>query len=235
MELRLPTWGGRRKGAGRKPTGEKAGVSHLRRPRFSKHHPVHVTMRTLPHVGYLRGQRRFRAIEAALRDAKQRFDVRIIHFSVQGNHLHLLVEADDVTSLARAVQGLAIRLAKALNGVARRTGKVFADRYHSHVLKTRREVAGALRYILENFRHHLRAEEARRHPVDPCSSAAWLTIGLTGGAPVVAPRTWLLRHAGRTGPQCTTASSQGTPSASRAARNASPYPSPSFQKSPRGT
>jgi len=194
LALRLKTWGGKRKGAGRPPNGAKAGVSHLKRARFSERHPVHVTLRTLAGVGYLRGYRRYQAILAALREAKERYGLRVIHYSVQGNHLHLLVEADGARSLARGVQGLAVRLARALNRAAKRRGKVFADRYHAHVLASRREVVRALRYILENFRHHLRQDVAPRGS-DPCSSAAWLTVALPDDAPVVRPRTWLVRHA----------------------------------------
>ena len=194
LPLPLKTWGGRRKGAGRKPTGAKAGVSHLQRARFPGRHPVHVTLRTLPTVGYLRGDRRYRAIVAALLQAKERHGLRVVHYSVQGNHLHLLVEAGGAQSLARGVQGLSVRLARALNRVARRRGEVFADRYHAHVLASRREVARALRYLLENFRHHLREDVAPRG-ADPCSSAAWTKIPLAEDAPVVRPRTWLLRHA----------------------------------------
>ena len=92
------------------------------------------------------------------------------------------------------MQGLAVRLARALNRCARRSGRVFADRYYSHVLETRREVANALRYVLLNFRDHLR-EDVAPEGADPCSSAIWLTAPLPRDAPVVAPRTWLLRHA----------------------------------------
>ena len=194
LPLPLKTWGGKRKGAGRPPTGAKAGVSHLKRARFPGRHPVHVTLRTLPGTGYLRGDRRYRAIVEALREAKERHGVRVIHYSVQGNHLHLLVEAAGAESLARGVQGLSVRLARALNRAARRRGKVFADRYHAHVLASRREVARALRYLLENFRHHLREDVAPRG-ADPCSSAAWIEIPLPDDAPVLRPRTWLLRHA----------------------------------------
>ncbi len=195
LALPLMTWGGRRKGAGRKPNGSKAGVSHLARARFPERHPVHVTLRTLQGVGYLRGDRRSQAILAALREAKERHGLRVIHFSVQGNHLHLLVEAAGARSLARGVQGLSVRLARALNRAASRRGKVFADRYHAHVLASRREVARAVRYILENFRHHLREDAAPRGE-DPCSSAVWLRIPLVDDAPVVRPKTWLLLHAG---------------------------------------
>lgn len=71
---------------------------------------------------------------------------------------------------------------------------MFEDRYHSHVLATRREVAYALRYVLENVRHHLRPDVAPQG-LDPCSSAAWVSVPLPEDAPVVAPRTWLLRNA----------------------------------------
>ena len=194
LALPLKTWGGRRRGAGRKPNGAKAGVSHLQRARFPGRHPVHVTLRTLQGVGYLRGYRRYQAIVAALREAKERHGLRVIHYSVQGNHLHFMVEANGAESLARGVQGLAVRLARALNRAASRRGKVFADRYHAHVLASRREVARALRYILENFRHHLRPDVAPRGS-DPGSSAALLPLALPDDAPVVRPRTWLMRHA----------------------------------------
>lgn len=196
MALDLRTWGGRREGAGRKPDGDKAGVSHLRRDQFPARHPVHVTMRALRDVGFLRGARRYRPIERALRAARELYGVRIIHFSVQGNHLHLLVEATGAESLARAMQSLAVRLAIGLNRATGRKGKVFADRYHSRALATRREVANALKYVLENFRHHLREDAAPSGKIDPCSSAAWLLIPLPANAPIVLPRTWLLRHAG---------------------------------------
>jgi hypothetical protein len=112
-----------------------------------------------------------------------------LHDSIQGNHLHLIVEVDDPSMLSRAIQGLAIRLARALNRLAGRRGKAFADRFHAHVMKTLREVVNAVRYVLENFRHHLR-EDVAPEGADPCSSAAW--CGDEG--PVSSPRTWLLRR-----------------------------------------
>jgi putative transposase len=193
LALKLKSWGGKRKGAGRKPNAAKAGVSHLRRPEFAARHPVHVTMRLLSGVGFLRAFSRARAIEDALRAVKDRFGMRVVHYSIQGNHLHLIVEVDDPSALSHAIQGLAVRLARALNRLAARTGKVFSDRYHAHVLKTMREVANAVRYVLENFRHHLR-EDVAPQGADPCSSAAWLGTDASDDAPILSPRTWLLRH-----------------------------------------
>jgi putative transposase len=191
MELKLSRRGGKRTGAGRKPkNGVSAGVSHARRTEFKARHPVHVTMRVLSGVGFLRGYSRRRAIEDALRQAKLRFGMRVVHYSIQGNHLHLIVEFDDPSMFSRAVQGLAIRIARTLNRVASRTGKVFADRFHSHMMKSLREVANAVRYVIENFRHHLR-EDVAPEGIDPCSSAVWSR----DDGPVSSPRTWLLRQA----------------------------------------
>src|SRR4051812_29070942 len=114
LAMDLPMRGGKRKGAGRKPKGERAGASHQPRPRFPARHPVHVTMRLLWSAGFLRGYSRRRAIEDAIRAANQRFGMRVVHYSIQGTHLHLIVEADDTGVFSRAVQGLAIRVARAL-------------------------------------------------------------------------------------------------------------------------
>ncbi|TMA24175.1 MAG: hypothetical protein E6J88_11555 [Deltaproteobacteria bacterium] len=149
--------------------------------------------RTDAGAGYMRKQRVVFAIEEAFRIARARFGMRIVHYSIQGNHLHLIVEAEDRESLAKGMQGLAIRIAKTLNRLFDRAGHVWADRYHSHVLRTRREVANALRYVLGNFARHARqwGETAARF-ADECSSIRYL--GLAGeAAPVAAPRTWLLR------------------------------------------
>src|SRR5215468_3382654 len=98
-----------------RPKSGSAGVPHLQRVPLSRHHPVHVTLRTLPGVGYLRKSRVVSAIEEAFRQARARFGMRIVHYSIQGNHLHLLLESESRESLARGMQGLAIRIAKTLN------------------------------------------------------------------------------------------------------------------------
>jgi hypothetical protein len=139
-----------------------------------------------------------------------------VHFSVQSNHLHLLAEVKDRRALTRGLQGLSIRVAKAVNGRLRRSGKVFADRYHARALRTPRETKIALRYVLLNAKKHLQG--STRVPagyVDSRSSAPWFDGWLrprelafvararqrVSGAgatdreapPVVAARTWLLR------------------------------------------
>ena len=194
--LRFPERGGARKGAGRKPRGRRAGVEHRRRPSLSGRDPLHVTMKVRDGCPSLRSGRTWRVVRAGLEAAKERFGARLVHFSVQRDHLHLIVEAADVRALMRAMRALAIRLAMRLNRWWRRRGRVFADRYHARVLRTPREVRHALAYVLLNGRRH----GVTSVGIDPCSSGAWFDgwAGLSVRAPaataiVAAARTWLLR------------------------------------------
>jgi putative transposase len=149
-------------------------------------------MRLQPGVGYLRSYQRAKVVEDALRAARERFGVRIIHDSIQGNHLHLIVEAESVEALSRAMQGLATRLARRLNNLSGRRGPVFADRYHAHPLKTPRETKRAVQYVLTNYRHHA-MENLPAGWTDPLASARFTRERPAQDAPVVAPSVWLLR------------------------------------------
>jgi REP element-mobilizing transposase RayT len=189
------TWGGKRRGAGRKPAGPRAGVAHRPRPAISRRMPLHVTLRMAPHVYKLRSRRSFQVIAGALRKGGDRFEVGVVQFSVQGNHIHLLVEAASRDSLARAFKGLGVRLARGLNRMMGKKGRVLDDRYHAHLLRTPTEVRHAMTYIRDNARKHA-AERGERYSggyVDPYSSAAAHDLVL----PVA--RTWLLREGWRRG------------------------------------
>ena len=194
IELDLHGWGGRRSGAGRKKS-KASGMPHLRREEVAVRHPVHVTLRVARGCWNLRSHRALRALAAAFHAGRDRFGFRLIHYSVQGNHLHLITEAAGKESLARGVKGLEVRLARALNRLMRRKGRVFSDRYHAHILRTPREAARALRYVLLNFAHHAKAwgEQVSATFIDPFSSVRYLAVEPGDAAPVAGPRTWLLR------------------------------------------
>ena len=183
-QLSFPTRGGRRDGAGR-PRGNRA--SHASRPRFSRATPVHVTLRMRHHVWNLRSRRSFRRIRSCFEKARGRFGARLVEFSVQGNHLHLILEADDHQALSRALQGLCIRIARALNKMMGRAGKVFGDHYHARLLRSPAALAGAIAYVLGNAAHHFGVRGA-----DPYASRA-----PDAQASLAAPRSWLLREGWR--------------------------------------
>jgi REP element-mobilizing transposase RayT len=94
-----------------------------------------------------------KALSRAFWGGANRFG-KLVHYSVQGNHVHLLVKARDEKSLSRAMNGLGVRVAKGLNRVMRRHGKVLDDRYHGHILRTPTEVRRARAYLLQNARKH---------------------------------------------------------------------------------
>src|SRR5688500_1507212 len=148
MELPLPlTWGGRRKRAGRYPKAQRAMVSRKQRPRLNGRHPAHLTMRVLPEIPSLRVLNGW--VRRALFASADKPRFRIIHFSIQGNHIHLIAEADDSVSLSRGMQGLAIRIARAVNeALSRKRGKVFSDRYHEHVMRTPSEDRAAINHVV---------------------------------------------------------------------------------------
>ena len=170
-------------------------MPHLQRAELAARHPVHVTLRVGKGCWNLRSYRALRALEPAFHAGRERFGFRLVHYSVQGNHLHLLVEAEDKASLARGMKGLEVRLARALNRMMKRKGRVFGDRYHAHILKTPREAARALRYVLMNFAHHARAwgERISSAFIDPFTSVRYLATSPGSAAPVASPGTWLLR------------------------------------------
>lgn len=171
--------------------------------------PAHVTLRLRSGLPSLRSGPIVAEIARVFRVARARPGFRLVHYSLQSNHAHLVVEAVDAAALGRGMMALAARLARAVNRIAGRTGAVLADRYHARVLRTARECRNALRYVLLNARRHAARDDrtSTRRPVelDPASSARWFDgwkprshvteHGRTTrpvASPVARARTWLL-------------------------------------------
>jgi REP element-mobilizing transposase RayT len=171
--LHFRTRGGKRPGAGRPRERARPRVPHAARERVTPHLPVHVTLRVAPHVWNLRSERSYSIIQQALEAARRRTDASVVHFGILGNHIHLIAEARGERALANTIRSLSIRLARRLNRMMGRSGPVFEDRYHAHVLRTPGEVRNAVKYVLGNFAHHAaaRGERIPERWVDPFSSA----------------------------------------------------------------
>ena len=105
-------WGGARKDAGRKANGERPGVSHRQRERLASRFPVHVTVRLRQGLPCLRRKKEYGVLRAAFVAGCGRLGLRLAEYSVQRDHLHLLVEAKDRGALARRMQGLPVRVAR---------------------------------------------------------------------------------------------------------------------------
>ena len=211
-QLQLPwraSWGGARRGAGRRRTG-RGMVLHRARPRHVAREPVHVTLRL--QIRSLRAQFVFPTVLGAIRDTNRcRSETfRIVEFSVQADHIHLLVEAREREALLNGVRALSVRLARRLNRLLFRRGRAIADRWHGRSLSSPRAVRHALAYLFGNFRKH---GERIATLIDLCSSAPHFRdfSGCNGRTPsaigppfierertparVTLPaQSWLLRH-----------------------------------------
>ena len=179
-------------------------MPHLTRAALASRFPVHVTMRIQRGLPGLRTRETYRVLCRAFDKARERAGrleggvFRLVHYSVQNDHLHLICEARNRESLSRGIQGLSTRIAKGLNRFWQRKGKVFADRYHDRILRTPRDVRNVLRYVLNNARKH-GLHVSRRRP-DAFTSGAWFDgwrdyvpdgfLGLEG--PIARAHTWLL-------------------------------------------
>ncbi len=168
-----------------------------------RHCPSHVTLRVRSEIPSLRTRPFLRELRASLREACERAGFRLVHYSVQRNHLHLLVESAGKEALGRGMKAISARVARAAQRVFGRSGPILHGRYHLRVLRTPREVRNALAYVLLSARKHWRERHGTPPPVrlDEASSGRWFN-GWRGGleagrgiaeAPEVArPRTWLL-------------------------------------------
>jgi hypothetical protein len=162
--------GGRRKGAGRKREAARRSVQHRARPALNGRDPVHVTLRLAGGLLSLREARAHARVRNALAAGAERFGLRVIHYSAQSNHIHLVCEAEDERALARGIKGLCVRLARAVNRAWKRKGRFFDGRYHARALATPTEVRNVLVYVLTNAAHH---GILLPRGIDPMSSACW--------------------------------------------------------------
>jgi putative transposase len=191
--------GGAREGAGRKALpAHLRHTPHRARRRHRSAQPVHVTMRA--RVRGLRRQQVAATVLGALRESNREW-FRIVHYSLQDNHLHLIVEAESTGSLASGMRGLAVRVARHMNRLLFRRGSFWADRWHGRALASPREVRNALVYVLQNHRKHTHRRAQRSSNLDAFSSAQWFNGFTTPlphafhcvGPPPMPPKTWLLR------------------------------------------
>ena len=198
---------------GRKVSAERTGFArHRTRPEHDANHPVHVTIRRVRLAPSFRTERLRVVILAELKRARGK-GVRVIEYSIQDDHLHLMVEGRDASDLSAQMRKLFSRIAMSINAMVGRRGSLFRDRHHRHELTSPREVRHALVYILFNVRKHARAADARTQQqawasLDAFSSAPWFdgwahhtrpppqrlaARGLPADSPLARAETWLAR------------------------------------------
>ena len=154
-------------------------------------------MRAIAGLPSFRAQRLYQAFERTFRDTR-RPDFHIVEYSVQDNHVHMIVEADSRDALARGMKSFSVRANRLFNAaMGRGRGRVWGDRYHRRDLKSPRQVRNALVYCLNNYKKDLGISRGERR-IDPCSSARWFfgwrerRSAEDGERPTEPPKTFLL-------------------------------------------
>jgi hypothetical protein len=114
--------------------------------------------------------------------------MRIHHYCVMSNHMHLVVKATNKAALARAMKGLNIRIARSLNKLWKRTGHLFAERFHVAIVRAQARYGKALthliNYVINNASHH----GLQLTGVDPYCSRADTAFQQTSHPQLIGPR-----------------------------------------------
>jgi REP element-mobilizing transposase RayT len=203
--------GSRRVGRPRK--NGRRNVPHTSRPELAARHPLHVTLRVRRAIGNLRKAKLYKALRHATYVTATNERMRIVHVSIQREHIHLLIEVEDKRALSRGMQGFKISAAKQVNRALgeidghRRKGSVFEDRYQAEIITTPKRARHALAYVLNNWRKH-GEDRGKRYNTDPYSTGCLFTGWKAyegknfmwqlpeGYGPLIVwlPQTWLLRE-----------------------------------------
>ena len=203
-DVRMKTGrGGPRRGAGR-PAAARPIIHHVKRDEVLERHPLHITIRVVRDVPSLRRKPLVRAFQRSLREVRGRSDFRLVDYSVQYDHVHMVIEASDKNALACGMKAIGSRLARVVNRFFGRVGRVLAGRYHVRVLTSPKEVRNTLAYVLLNERKHSKQRTGHAPPVkiDAASSGRWFSgwsrespseASIPGLREVSPAETWLLR------------------------------------------
>ena len=155
----------------------------------------------------MRQARCMKVIRSVLVAAKATSPMRIVHFCVQRDHLHLIIEADEREAFLSGIRGLTIQLSKRLNAALLLSGRLWADRYQAEELNSFSQLRQALVFVLNNRLWHSSRRGGQTKPaktIDPCSSGltfdGWRGIkakALTLEPAVEEPRGFALRRGWR--------------------------------------
>jgi hypothetical protein len=151
------------KNAGRPAIRDK-GIRHTRREEIIAPRPLHLTIKLIradvQNKSILKGLR-----HAILRARLQ--GLRIIHYSLEHDHVHLYAEASDNKTLAKGMKALGGSLVKKIHRHLGTSGSFYKTRYHLRILRSAMEVKHVLNYILKNGIKHKRTSLV----IDPYNSA----------------------------------------------------------------
>ncbi len=165
MKLNGRGWGGLREKSGRQRIRSK-GVAHSSREKVTSRTPVHVNFK---YKIAIRNKETLKLLRKSIQNARKH-GLKVLHYSFQHNHIHLILEAETNSILTKGMRSLTITFAKGVH-----KGRIQIERYHLHVLKSLREVKHAVHYVLFNQQKH---EKGTYSVINDYSSVLSLKNGL---------------------------------------------------------
>ena len=77
-------------------------------------------------------------------------EIKIIAYCIMNNHVHMLIETDDIKELSKYMQRLNTTYAKYYNKKYNRIGYVFRDRYKTEGIYSEEQLYNCIKYIYDN-------------------------------------------------------------------------------------
>ena len=142
------------KRAGR-PAIHDVGIRHVKRFRLKKASSLHLTIKVRENKADIQSKRILKALHHAIKRARLK-GLKVVHYTLEYNHVHLLVESVDNKTLHKGMQAFGITIAKAINKIKRSKGAVYKNRYHLRLISSPRQLKNVLHYIFNNGVKHKR-------------------------------------------------------------------------------
>lgn len=140
------------KSAGRKAFHDP-GIRHTARPVLTKPSSLHLTIKVQKIKADIKNKMILTMLKKAILNAR-RMGLKVIHYSLEYDHVHLLIEADNNVILGKGMQSLGVTLSKAINRTKRIKGRVYKHRYHFRKINSARELKNVMFYIFNNGVKH---------------------------------------------------------------------------------
>lgn len=142
--------------AGRPASNDK-GIRHTRRERITKQSALHFTIKVRENKADIKNKRLLKILHHAIKRARLK-KLKVLHYSLEYNHVHLLVEARDNQIIHQGMQAFGISFAKAINKIKFLKGRVYKNRYHFRKITSLRDYKNVLLYIFRNGIKHKRTQ-----------------------------------------------------------------------------
>lgn len=144
-----------------RPAIHDRGIRHIERPRFNRPRSFHLTIKVKSNKADIQNKKILKALHHAIFRGRLK-GLKIVHYTLEFNHVHLLVEASCNRVMHSGMQALGISLAKAINRFKSLKGSVYKHRYHYRQISSPRDLKNVLHYIFHNGIKHKRT----RHVLD---------------------------------------------------------------------